>query len=85
MESLVTCYETLCCSMNFKMHFLHSHLDPFHVSCDATRDATRVRSYSDGKHLQGRMKFRHISRLLLEGKEGCCENSVQVTDGKGLV
>jgi hypothetical protein len=66
MKDLVTSYETLCCSMSLKTHFLHSHLDSFHVSCDATRDEHGVRSYQNVSSMENTYMGKRSAAILAD-------------------
>lgn len=66
-QDLVISYETLyCSSMSFKMHFLHSHLDSFHVSCDVTRDERGVRSYQHISAMENSYKDKQSAAILAD-------------------
>ena len=67
MEDLVTSYETLCCSdMSLKLHFLHSHLDSFRVSSDATHEERGVRSYQDISAMENTYKGKRCAAILAD-------------------
>jgi len=66
MEDLVTSYETLCCSISLKMHFLLSHLDYFHVSCDATRDEHGVQSDQGISAMENTYKGKRCAAILAD-------------------
>jgi hypothetical protein len=46
-EDLIISYEKLGCNMSLMMHFLHSHLDSFPVSCGAVSDEYGERFHQD--------------------------------------
>jgi hypothetical protein len=73
------------CSVSLKMQFLRSHLDSFPVNCGAVSDehgAFSPGNLSDGEQIQGQMECCHVSRLLLNGEEGCSGHSVQARSEK---
>jgi len=48
------------------MGFLLSHLDSFHVSCDATRDENGVQSYQDISAMENTYKGKQCAAILAE-------------------
>jgi hypothetical protein len=81
-EDLITYYEKLLCNIHSRcISSLHTWI-PFWLTVVRkwrTRWAFTLGHLSDEEQIQGQMECYHVSRLLLDGKEGCSGNSVRAT------
>jgi hypothetical protein len=63
-KNLVTPYENFGCNMSLKMHFLHSHLDPFPVNCGALSDKHSEHFHQDISAMENRYKGKWSAAIL---------------------